>query len=195
MPANDFQVEVQRDWDADSLRGVWPLTPDNRFLIQRLADAPTEAIAGNARGRLLEVAAADGQHACRLAQRGLEVFVVEPSSVMLECIRRRAKESKVSVTVVRGIGESQPFPDATFDHVLCDSALDHLADPERGIHEMARVAKPSGRVVLTFANYAGGHGTREPARIPGRARARLPPPGDREGQALLGQPGALRAQL
>ena len=155
MPASDLQVEVQHDWDADSLRGIWPLTPDHRFVIRRLADAATEAISADARGRLLEVAAAEGQHACRLAQRGLQVFVVEPSSMMVESIRRRAKESRVSVTLVRGIGERQPFPDATFDHVLCDSALDHFADPECGIHEMARVVKPNGRVVLTFVNYAG----------------------------------------
>jgi ubiquinone/menaquinone biosynthesis C-methylase UbiE len=63
------------------------------------------------------------------------------------------REHGATVTLVRGIAETLPFPDETFDRVLCDSALDHLADPERGIREMARVTTPGGRIVLTFVNY------------------------------------------
>ena len=74
---------------------------------------------------------------------------------MLAGARRQAVEQGVTVPLVRGIAEALPFPDQTFDRVLCDAAIDHLADPEHGIREMARVTAPDGRVVLTFVNYGG----------------------------------------
>jgi SAM-dependent methyltransferase len=53
------------------------------------------------------------------------------------------------------MSEMLPCLDQFVELVLCDAALDHLAEPERGIREMARVATPDGRVVLTFVNYGG----------------------------------------
>jgi len=55
---------------------------------------------------------------------------------------------------VRGIAEGLPFPDASLDRVLCDSALDHFAAPDQGMREMARVLAPTGRMVVSFVNYA-----------------------------------------
>ena len=43
-----------------------------------------------------------------------------------------------------------PFPDATFDAVLCVTVLCHrsIADPAVAVAELARVARPGGLVVL-----------------------------------------------
>ncbi|MGH9559828.1 MAG: class I SAM-dependent methyltransferase, partial [Terracidiphilus sp.] len=41
-----------------------------------------------------------------------------------------------------------PFPDATFDLVVCNSVLHHMAEPERLLAEMARLVKPRGAVLL-----------------------------------------------
>src|SRR5262245_33199896 len=154
MPGSELQI--QGDWDVRHLHRQWPATPDNVFVGERVANAPVETTAAGASGaRLLEVAAADAEHACRLAKLGLTAFVVEPSPAMLERARERMVAHGTTVTLIRGIAETLPFPDHVFDRVLCDSALDHLADPERGIHEMARVTKPDGRVILTFVNYGG----------------------------------------
>lgn len=120
---------------------------------------------------MLEIAAAEGAHACRLGRRGLEVYIVEPSPTMLERARGRVAEYGVQVRLVRGIAETLPFPDATFDRVVCDSALDHLADPERAIREMSRVTTRDGRVVLTFVNY--GSASTRLSRLVYRAGRRL----------------------
>ena len=153
MSSNDLQI--QGDWDAYPLRNEWPMTPDNVFVFLRLHDAPVDATAQGAHGKLLEVAAAEAVHACRLNKLGLETYVVEPSPAMLIGARKRMAEFGANLALIRGIAETLPFPDHSFNRVLCDSALDHLADPERGIREMARVTEPNGRVVLTFVNYGG----------------------------------------
>jgi SAM-dependent methyltransferase len=57
------------------------------------------------------------------------------------------------MTFVRGIAETLPFADATFDRVLCESSIDHFAGPDLGIREMMRVCKPDGRVVIGAVNY------------------------------------------
>jgi SAM-dependent methyltransferase len=54
---------------------------------------------------------------------------------------------------VRGWGDALPFAGGVFDAVLCKGALDHFDRPDVAIAEMARVAKPGGRVVLAIANF------------------------------------------
>lgn len=42
-----------------------------------------------------------------------------------------------------------PFPDATFDALVCVDAINHLPDRARTVREWARVVKPGGRIVFT----------------------------------------------
>lgn len=154
MSTGDLQI--QGDWDAGGLREAWHSQPDHFFALERLEHVPVDLTAAGATGPVLEVAAADASHACRLNRlHGLATFVVEPSPAMLAAARDRMREHAAQVTLVRSIGEALPFADGVFDRVLCDSAIDHFADPERGIREMARVARPDGRIVLSFVNYGG----------------------------------------
>lgn len=50
--------------------------------------------------------------------------------------------------VVVGPLESMPFADSTFDAVLCNAVLEHVADADRSTRELARVVKPGGHVVV-----------------------------------------------
>jgi SAM-dependent methyltransferase len=40
-----------------------------------------------------------------------------------------------------------PYPDETFDLVICNHMLEHVADAELALREMSRVLKPSGRAI------------------------------------------------
>jgi ubiquinone/menaquinone biosynthesis C-methylase UbiE len=46
-------------------------------------------------------------------------------------------------------GERLPFPDASFDVVLCDNVVDHAESPRRIAKEMMRVLKPGGLLYFT----------------------------------------------
>lgn len=45
-----------------------------------------------------------------------------------------------------------PFPDASFDAVLCCVSIDYLTTPVTVLREAARVLRPGAPVVLTFSN-------------------------------------------
>jgi SAM-dependent methyltransferase len=48
--------------------------------------------------------------------------------------------------------EPIPYPDHTFDLVLLTEVVEHLSCPEVALGEVVRVAKPSGRIVITMPN-------------------------------------------
>lgn len=50
--------------------------------------------------------------------------------------------------VVVGPLEAMPFADGTFDSVLCNAVLEHVADAEASMRELARVVRPGGHVVV-----------------------------------------------
>jgi SAM-dependent methyltransferase len=44
-----------------------------------------------------------------------------------------------------------PFPDQSFDLVLCTEAFQYVPDPARGIAEIKRVLRPGGRMIITVS--------------------------------------------
>ena len=50
---------------------------------------------------------------------------------------------------LKGVIESIPADDASFDVVLCAQVLEHVDDPAQGVRELARVTRPGGRVLLS----------------------------------------------
>jgi SAM-dependent methyltransferase len=166
----DEPVPFQRAWDPDYMRGVWPRGLDNAFILDRQAAVAVDATAAGARGPVLEVGSAEGHNACELAKRGLRVVALEPSPGMLVRAAANAREAGVQVTLVRGFAEALPFRDGQFARVLCESALDHVADPPRAIAEMARVLRRDGRLLVGFVNY-GSPTVRTARLVYGVARA------------------------
>jgi ubiquinone/menaquinone biosynthesis C-methylase UbiE len=102
---------------------------------------------------LLDVGSATGRGLTDFAKGlpGALVCGVEPVAALLT----KAVEAGVlkSVTLVRGNGESLPFPDASFDAVCEFSILHHVPDPSQVVSEMLRVARKM--VVITDSNRFG----------------------------------------
>jgi SAM-dependent methyltransferase len=70
------------------------------------------------------------------------VVGLDPSSAM--CQRARAR----GVTVCGGDAVALPFTDETFDACRADRVLQHLTNPTEAIHELIRVTRRGGRIVV-----------------------------------------------
>lgn len=107
-------------------------------------------------GSAVDVACGTGALTRALADRaapGGNVVGVDFSPGMLERARRRSP----GLAFIEGDALSLPFGDAEFDAATIAFGLRNLADPGRGLAEMARVVRPGGRlVVLEFLRPPGG---------------------------------------
>ncbi|HTX03439.1 MAG TPA: class I SAM-dependent methyltransferase [Candidatus Acidoferrales bacterium] len=92
---------------------------------------------------LLDVACGTGLASEPLLKRGLQVTGVDTSESMLDKARIRLKEARLVV----GDAEKLPFPDHSFDLVVCAQAI-HWMDQSKAIAEMARVVAKDGRVAI-----------------------------------------------
>jgi demethylmenaquinone methyltransferase / 2-methoxy-6-polyprenyl-1,4-benzoquinol methylase len=94
--------------------------------------------------RALDVATGTGDLAVALARRGASVTGLDFSERMLELAR--AKDP--AIEWVQGNALELAFGDGEFDAVTVGFGARNFADLDRGLAEMARVAKPGGRVVI-----------------------------------------------
>ncbi len=62
-----------------------------------------------------------------------------------------------SPDIVAFDGRVIPFPDASFDHVLCTEVLEHVEEPSALIAEMLRVLRPCGTILVTVPFSARVH--------------------------------------
>ncbi len=60
----------------------------------------------------------------------------------------RAARELLKEGLVRLSGYALPFPDRTFDLVLCLDYLEHIDNDDVALEEMARVLRPNGRLIL-----------------------------------------------
>jgi len=136
-----------------------------------------------ARDRVLEVGCGTGVVARDLASlvgRGGVVTAVDTSATLLA--RARALSRRVPggrIAFRRADGHRLPFADGRFDAVLAITVILHVEDPLRVVKEMARVARPGGRVGLQdqdFGLIGAAHPDRElTARILDGVAARIYP--------------------
>src|SRR4051795_1698408 len=81
-----------------------------------------------------------------------------------------------NVLFVRAALEDLPFPDRSFDAVLCRFVVHHLADPAPALGELRRVCRSDGRVLVADLvapddAVAEVHSALEPARDPSHTTA------------------------
>ena len=100
--------------------------------------------------RALDVGTGTGFTAFALAEGTGMVVAVDPTVEMLREARRLAlalpSAGRVELTVAAA--ERLAFADASFDVVTCRFAAHHFHDLPRALRELARVVKPSERLVI-----------------------------------------------
>jgi ubiquinone/menaquinone biosynthesis C-methylase UbiE len=100
-----------------------------------------------ASGRVLEVAVGTGKN-LRYYPRGCQITAVDLSPSMLAIARQRARRLGLDVTLIEMNVEALDFPDRSFDTVVDTLALCTFPNPVSVLHEMARVCRSDGRLLL-----------------------------------------------
>jgi ubiquinone/menaquinone biosynthesis C-methylase UbiE len=95
--------------------------------------------------RVLEVAPGPGYLAIELAKRGYPVTALDISRSFVRIARENATKAGVVIDVRHGNAAQMPFPDASFDYIVCMAAFKNFTDPIGAIDEMHRVLKPGGQ--------------------------------------------------
>jgi 2-polyprenyl-6-hydroxyphenyl methylase/3-demethylubiquinone-9 3-methyltransferase len=112
-----------------------------------------DEIVGTWRGRtVLDLGCGGGFMSEALAKRGATVIGVDPSEAAIAAAQAHADAEGVAIDYRVGSGEAIPLPDAHADCVVCVDVLEHVADLEAVLDEVARVLKPGGLFLFDTIN-------------------------------------------
>ena len=130
---------------------------NRQALTYDLREAPMELLLGRWRRRLwalvppgsrvLEVGVGTGKN-LRWYPHDVSVTAVDFSPKMFARAVRRARQRHVSVELALMDAQALALRDAAFDVVVATCVFCSVPDPALGLHEIGRVLRPGGRVLL-----------------------------------------------
>lgn len=146
---NDLTIydRVADQWWSDEVRWVRTLknlVPGRLNWFDRHIEWPGKAI--------LDLGCAGGFMAEAMAARGAIVTGIDPASEAVEAARRHARGSGLPIAYDVGVGEAMPYAAEGFDAVVCVDVLEHVADVDKVLAEVARVLRPGGLFLFDTIN-------------------------------------------
>ena len=76
------------------------------------------------------------------------VVGIDLSAALIDRARQLSGDAGPNLSFRVGDAYELPFPDGSFDRVICTQVLLHLADPWRAVQEMRRILAPGGRLSI-----------------------------------------------
>jgi SAM-dependent methyltransferase len=107
---------------------------------------------GRALGRVLDLGCGGGHVSYRAAPHVREVVACDVTQAMLDAVAATAAaRGLANITTLQAPAENLPFPDASFDAVLCRFTTHHRQDMEAGLRQARRVASPGAPAIFIDA--------------------------------------------
>lgn len=118
----------------------WFRTFQNK-VIEQIAPQPNQAI--------LDVGCGTGWAVAEIGHRAPKTKVcgIDLSPEMIRLAERKRDGAK-NIEFKVGDAENIPYPDGTFDVIMCTSSFHHYPSPLNALEEFKRVLKKSGRIYL-----------------------------------------------
>lgn len=137
---------------ADRRRRYWDSSAAHydrqmQFAERRLLGSSRAWVCSQAAGRTLEVAVGTGLN-LPFYPPGVGLTGIDLSPGMLAVARRRADELGRGIELREADALALPFPDASFDTVVCTYGLCAVPDDGRAVAEAVRVLRPGGLLLL-----------------------------------------------
>jgi ubiquinone/menaquinone biosynthesis C-methylase UbiE len=112
--------------------------------------------------KVLDLGCGFGRHAFEAARRGASVVALDAGrdevngvaamfAAMVEA--GELAEGSTHANVVQGDALHLPFPNESFDRVICSEVLEHIPDDLAAMHELARVLRPGGTMAITVPRF------------------------------------------
>lgn len=114
---------------------------------------------------VLDMGAGAGRHAFEAFRRGARVVALDYGFGELPEVRDLfgamaeageagpAGDHPALGAAVNGDGTRLPFPDDTFDRIICSEVLEHIPDDTAALRELFRILKPGGRLAATVPTW------------------------------------------
>ena len=110
---------------------------------------------------ILDMGAGAGRHAFEVYRRGAHIIALDYSLADLKdcaglfsAMTDAGEAPKgTSWATVNGDGTRLPFPDDTFDHIICSEVMEHIPDDSAAARELTRVLKPGGTLAVTVPTF------------------------------------------
>ena len=141
--ASEETERLKRHWEREVPTYDWRMD----FFEKVLFGDGREWVCSQAHGDVLEVAVGTGRN-FPFYREGVRLTGIDLSSAMLEIARKKADELGLDADLREGDAQELPFPDASFDAVVCTLSLCTIPDDRRAVAEMKRVLRPRGRLLL-----------------------------------------------
>ena len=135
---------------------------------ERLANDPTSVLWGEHRSRyrfaarlategqrVLDVACGAGFGLEMLKEAGACPLGVDYDAAALADVRHRSRKPE-HYTLVRADATQLPFEDQAFELVVSFETIEHVTDAQAFVHEIRRVLRARGKLVLSTPNRAFG---------------------------------------
>ena len=112
--------------------------------------------------KVLDLGCGFGRHAFEAARRGASVVALDAGRDEVEGVAAtfaamvevgELVPGSLHANVVQGDALHLPFPDGTFDRVICSEVLEHLPDDVAAMRELARVLRPGGTMAITVPRF------------------------------------------
>jgi ubiquinone/menaquinone biosynthesis C-methylase UbiE len=144
--------------NRDRWRSYWDKTLASYDKQMRFCDrvlfADSRAwVCAQATGHTLEVAIGTGLNVPFYTGE-VQLTGIDFSPAMLGIARRRAEQLGRAADLREANAVALPFPDASFDTVVCTFSLCAIPDERRAVSEMTRVLRPGG--LLLLADHVAG---------------------------------------
>jgi len=140
---DDEHRKIARFYDAVYHRDASASDQPSQHLV-RLAKRFSPASGKKA----LDIGCGTGAWLQVLSDNGADVCGIDISERAIEAARRRLPQAGLHV----GPAETLPYEDDSFDIVTCLGSLEHFLDQPMALREMARVARPDGRILVLVPN-------------------------------------------
>jgi ubiquinone/menaquinone biosynthesis C-methylase UbiE len=122
-------------------------SPVSREVVREVSPRPGE--------RVVDVGAGMGPATVPAAKTGASVLAVDPTPYMrrILTVRRLGQRRRTAIRVADGSAESIPADDRSVDAAWTVNTMHHWGDLDAAVHELARVLRPGGRILLVDEDF------------------------------------------